>query len=61
LRLTAEATKKTGSLRLEVARCSLHIEIPREFRRGEAERRQMCRGLIAMTQLAVERLAADST
>ncbi len=52
LRMTAEATKQTGSLRPEVARCALHIEVPREFRRGDAERRTMCRALIQMaTQL----------
>ncbi len=46
LRMTAEATKQAGSMRPEVAACALHLEVPREFRRGDAERRVMCRALI---------------
>ncbi len=59
LRMTAEATKKSGSLRPEIARRALHIEIPREFRRGDLERRQMCRGLTHITSFLVERLTAE--
>jgi hypothetical protein len=61
LRMTAETTKKIGSLRREIARCSLHIEVPREFRRGDLERKRMCQGLIQITQHVVERLVADAT
>jgi len=60
LRMTAEMTKNIGSLRTEIARHSLHIEVPREFRRGDLERRQMCQGLIQITKLVVERLAGEA-
>jgi hypothetical protein len=60
LRMTAETTKKIGSLRTEIARCSLHIEVPREFRRGDLERRRMCQGLVQITKLVVERLAGEA-
>jgi hypothetical protein len=50
LRMTAEATKRFGSLRPAVTKCALHIEVPREFRRGEAERRVMCRALIKLAE-----------
>jgi hypothetical protein len=60
LRMTAEMTKNIGSLRKEIARHSLHIEVPREFRRGDLERRRMSQGLVQITKLVVERLAADA-
>ena len=60
LRLTAEATKQTGSLRTAVARCALHIEVPREARQSDETRRMMCRALFAVTATLLARLRAHS-
>ncbi|RPH93063.1 hypothetical protein EHM69_11295 [candidate division KSB1 bacterium] len=41
LRLSADAARKSGSIRTEVARVALHIEIPLEMRQSESLRRLM--------------------
>ena len=47
LQWRAEAAKAYGSLRAEVARCGLHIEIPREMRLSEPLRSACSEALIA--------------
>ena len=60
VRMTAEATKKLGSMRTDVSRCSVHIEIPREFRREETERRAVCRALVSIVGHLVDRLPTNA-
>jgi hypothetical protein len=55
LRLTAEATKQFGSLRSAVARRALHFEVPREARRSDETRQDMCRALFAVTETLLQR------
>jgi len=57
VRMTAEGTKQFGSLRAEVSRRTLHIEIPRSSRRDDLGRRAMCKALFTMTENLLKYLA----
>ncbi len=52
----AESTKQIGSMRLEVTRCALHIEIPREMRRTDPDRSLACKAMLALTEGLLEQL-----
>lgn len=56
LTLTAAPTKHSGSLRPEIARCALHIEVPRGMRRDAGSRVRVNTALIALLQAALEQV-----
>lgn len=58
VRMTADGTKQLGSMRPEVARRALHIEVPRSARRDDLGRRAMCKALFQMTGALLKRLIA---
>lgn len=58
LRLTADAARCSGSIRTEIAKVALHIEVPREARQSEDARRSMCAALIAVSETLLQNLSA---
>ncbi|HEY3294930.1 MAG TPA: hypothetical protein VGL38_05805 [bacterium] len=60
IRMTAENTKQTGSLRSDVTRRALHIEIPRGSRRSDMGRRAMCKALFKVTEELLKTLSAKA-
>jgi hypothetical protein len=58
LRLTADNARREGSIRTDVARVALHVEVPREARQNDPARRTMCAALILMSETLIRRLAA---
>jgi hypothetical protein len=60
IRLTAENTKRRGSLRPDVAVRALHIEIPREFRQSDPARQQMCRAIFAIVEAALKQMETST-
>lgn len=61
LRLSADTARKTGSIRTEIARVALHIEVPREARQDENVRQVMCAALIALGSTLLDRLCSEKT
>jgi hypothetical protein len=57
LRLKAEHAKQLGSLRPEVARLALHLEIPRHARRTDEGRYRMRHALYQLTEFLLDRVA----
>jgi hypothetical protein len=57
VRMTADNTKRLGSLRADVARRALHLEIPREARRADFTRHAMCNALFVTTDVLLKNLA----
>jgi len=58
LRLTADAARQNGSIRTEIARAALHIEVPREARQDESSRRSMCAALVAVSEALLQNMSA---
>lgn len=58
LRLTADNARREGSIRNDVARVALHVEVPRESRQSDDARRTMCAALILMCETLIRRLSA---
>jgi hypothetical protein len=56
LRLTADNARRDGSIRSEVARVALHVEVPREARQNENVRGMMCAALTAVGETLIARL-----
>ena len=59
LRLTADAARTSGSIRTEIARIALHVEVPREARQDEEARRTMCAALIAVGETLLLNMSAE--
>jgi hypothetical protein len=60
IRMTAENTKRFGSLRPSVARFAFHMEIPREARREDFTRNVMCKALFQTIGDLLNRLRTES-
>ena len=60
LRLTADGARRGGSIRTEVARVALHVEVPREARQSDDARRAMCAALILVSETLIRRLSSAS-
>ncbi|MCX6600187.1 MAG: hypothetical protein NT025_01320 [bacterium] len=58
LRLTADGARREGSIRTEVARVALHVEVPREARQSDNARRTMCAALVMMSETLIRLLPA---
>jgi hypothetical protein len=56
VRMTADGTKQFGSMRPEVARRALHIEVPRSSRRDDLGRRALCKALFVLTDSLLKKL-----
>jgi hypothetical protein len=53
---TAESAKRKGSLRSDVTRCALHIEIPKPWRKDAVRRAELCGALCDVLKEYVARL-----